>query len=80
MSPLLLSFLSLSHMIVPERSLANTSFLFNLSVHTNVQETANNMVTNMEINTPRDWFSLSSTNSSKVMLVLLNVLSTEYTE
>jgi len=36
-------------MVVLERSLANTSFLFNLSIYTNVQETANNMATNIEI-------------------------------
>ena len=67
-------------MVAPERSLANTPFPFNLSVHTNVQETANNMATNMEIDTPGGRSSLSNTNSPRAESVLLNVSSTGYAE
>jgi len=67
-------------MVVPERSLANVLFLFNLSIHTNIQKTANNMATNIKINTSRGWLFPSNTNSSRAESVFSNVSSTRYAE
>ena len=77
---LLLSFLPPSHMVAPERILANTSFPFNLSTSSKPQEPFKNMVTNMEVNTPRGQSVSSSTNSSRASSVHSNVLSIGYTE
>jgi len=49
----LLSFLSPSHMVAPERILVNISFPFNINTNTNSQESFTDMAINIEVNTPR---------------------------
>ena len=69
---LLLSFIPLSHIVVPKRILMNTSFSFHLSILDNFQEFLNNIAMNIEIDTPRSWFTNSSSNSSRVLWQLLD--------
>jgi len=67
-------------MVVPKRILANTLFLFDLKTQINSQEPSTDIPMNMEVNTPRDWSVLSSSNSSRTILVYSNVFFTTYIE
>lgn len=67
-------------MVVPEISLANTTFSFDLSILSNPQEPFNNMAIDMEVDTPRGWSTSTSTNSSRATSVHSNISSTGYTE
>ena len=61
-------------MVVPEISLANTTFSFDLSI------LFNNMAIDMEVDTSRGWSTSTSTNSSRATSVHSNISSTGYTE
>ena len=74
-----LSLIPLSCIVVPKRELANTFFSLNLSLLSN-SLTHNNMNMNMKIDTPKDWFNISNTNSCKKLLVNLSALSILYVE
>ena len=80
MITLLLSFLPPSHMVVPERTLANTFFSFDLSIQSNQQKPFKNIASNMEVNTPIGQSATSSTNSSRAVSVHSNVSSIGYAE
>jgi len=67
-------------MVVPERSLVNTTFSFDLSILSNPQEPFNNMAIDMEVDTPRGWSTSTSTNSSRATSAHSNISSTGYTE
>ena len=60
-------------MVAFKRELANTFFSLDLSLLSNLP-TYNNMNINMEINIPRGWSNISSTNSSRELLVNLSAL------
>ena len=75
---MLLSFIPLSHIVVPKRISVYTSFSFYLSILHNSQEPLDNMAIDIKINNSRGWSTNSSSNSSRAFLVYSNVSSTTY--
>jgi len=74
---LLLSLLPLSCIVVPRRELGNTLHSFDTYILFN-PEIYNTINMNMEIDTPRDWSTNSSTNNSREVLVQSNVSFISY--
>jgi len=77
---MLLFLITPSCMVVPNKELVNTLFLFDFSLLSNSQVSHNNMAMDMEINTPRGQSTNLSTTNSKTISVYLNAFSTAYTE
>ena len=77
---MLLSFLSPSYIVAPKRISANTLFLFDLNTQINSQKPSTGILINIEVNTPRGQSVLSSSNSSRTILVYSDVFFTTYAE
>jgi len=69
---LFLSLIPPSNIVVSNRELANISFPFVFSIPSNPQ-THNSLNMDMEIDTPRGWSNVLSTNNSRESLVYSNV-------
>jgi len=67
-------------MVAPERILANTFFLFGLSILSNLQEPFNNMAMDIEVDTSRGWSTITSTNSFRATSVHSNIFFIGYIE
>ena len=77
---LFLCFLLPFHIVASKRVLVNTTFPFDINIQFNPQETCKNMVTDIEVDTPRGQSNTFSTNSFKTTLVYSDVSSTVYVE
>jgi len=67
-------------MAAPKRISVNILFLFDLNTQINSQEPFIGIPINIEVNTPRGWLVLSSSNSSKTILAYSDVFFTAYAE
>ena len=79
MTTFLLSLISLSCMIVPNRELVNILFPFNISI-LSISIAYNNKNIDMNIKILRSWSVNSSTNSSRESSTCLSVSSIPYVE